>query len=77
MVSRMAGSILKHAGMPELVTYSIEDYVKKAVSLGEGTTERARIKQYLLQQRMGGTLLNTRQSAHDLELIIKKEEIML
>jgi len=75
MVSRMAGSILKHAEMSELVTYSIEDYIKKAVSLGENTTELARIKQSLLKQRMDGSILNTRQSAQDLESIFQKKTI--
>ena len=42
--SRMSSSILKAAGVPELITHSLEDYENKAVELAEEKSKLARIK---------------------------------
>ena len=36
-VSRMAGSLLHHAGLEELIATSADDYVARAIALGEGS----------------------------------------
>ena len=72
MVSRMAGSILTHAGLPELVAYTQQEYIQKAIDLARNHQERSRIRERLLAQSSANTLLNTRQSVQELEEIIKK-----
>lgn len=72
MVSRMAGSILTHAGLPELVAYTQQEYIQKAIELAKNHQERSRIRERLLTQSSANTLLNTRQSVKELEEIIKK-----
>ena len=72
MVSRMAGSILTHAGLPELVAYTQQEYIQKAIDLAKNHQERSRIRERLLTQSSANTLLNTRQSVQELEEIIKK-----
>lgn len=67
MVSRMAGSILIHAGFPELVTKSSVEYVEKAVELAKNPTLLHNIKARLLQKRDRNELLNTKKIAQDLE----------
>ena len=71
MVSRMAGSILTHAGLPELVAYNQQEYIQKAIDLAKNHQERSRIRERLLTQSSANTLLNTRQSVQELEEIIK------
>jgi len=72
MVSRMAGSILTHAGFPELVAYSQREYIEKAIYLAENGEYRSDIKQTLLNKQKRNELLNTRQSVQELEVLIKK-----
>ena len=80
MVSRMAGSILTHAGLPELVAYTQQEYVQKAIDLAKNYLERGRIQECLLTQSSTKTLLNTRRSVQELEEIItkllKKEDLI-
>jgi predicted O-linked N-acetylglucosamine transferase (SPINDLY family) len=51
-VSRMAGSILTEAGLPELITNSYEEYIERAVSIAVNPQElaalRAKIQAYLV-----------------------------
>lgn len=67
MVSRMAGSILAHAGLPELITYSSEEYVEKAIFLALNEGERLRIKKYLLDMRNKNDLLSTEKNIEVIE----------
>ncbi len=71
MVSRMAGSILRHAGFPGLVAESSEEYVEKAVRLGINSEERLVIRNELLQKRNGGQLLATKKVVESLEKTMK------
>lgn len=67
MVSRMAGSILTHAGFPELVAYTSKEFVKKAVSLAQDDEQRNRLRTLLLQKSNNNNLLSIKKVAHDLE----------
>ena len=49
-VSRMAGSLLKSVGLPELITYSLEEYERKARELAHEPRLIDRFKQHLAQQ---------------------------
>jgi predicted O-linked N-acetylglucosamine transferase (SPINDLY family) len=70
MVSRMAGSILKYAGFPELVTYSIDSYIKKAIYLANEPEELLKLRNKLLIKKQQKELFNTKKSAKELEKII-------
>lgn len=67
MVSRMAGSILNHAGFPELVAKSSVEYVKKAVELAQNQELMKSVKAKLLKKRDSNDLLNTKKIALGLE----------
>lgn len=71
MVSRMAGSILIHAGLPELVAYNSQEFVAKAVDLANDHGQRRRIRDALLQKSNNGKLLSVKNSVQDLEDIAK------
>lgn len=60
MVSRMAGSILTHAGFPELVTYDEGAYMRQAIDLARDKDQVTKIRTALLQLRNNGELLNTK-----------------
>ena len=72
MVSRMAGSILSSLGLTELITFTLDDYVKKAVDLGFNLAERERIRQFLIDQKSKKVLFNCQKSAVELETRIEK-----
>lgn len=71
MVSKMAGSILMHAGLPELVAKTPEEFVQKAVDLASDKVERARIRSNLLQMRNSGALLPVKKIVENLEQAVK------
>ena len=70
MVSRMAGSILTYAGFPELVTYSIDSYIKKAIFLANHPEELVKLKNKLFLRKQQKELFNTKKSADELEKMI-------
>jgi predicted O-linked N-acetylglucosamine transferase (SPINDLY family) len=49
--SRMAGSLLRCAGLPELVTHSLEDYEAKASRLAAEPDRLAELRQRLIANR--------------------------
>lgn len=71
MVSKMAGSILTHAGFPEMVAKTPEEFVQKAIDLANDQVERARVRSELLQMRNTGTLLPVKKIVQDLEQAVK------
>lgn len=71
MVSRMADSILTHAGLPELVAADSEDYVRIAVHLAQNPLERHGIRDALLLKRDNENLLSAKKIAESLEQAIK------
>ncbi len=56
--SRVAGSLLSAVGLPELITYSLEDYEAMALKLATSPVLLARIKHKLQQQRESSALFD-------------------
>ena len=50
-VSRMGGSILTAAGVPELITYSMSDYEKKAIFLARNPAEQQELRDRVSRAR--------------------------
>jgi predicted O-linked N-acetylglucosamine transferase (SPINDLY family) len=65
--SRVAGSLLKAANLEELITYSLEEYQNKALSLAHNTNELKRIKATLSIHNRKLPLFDTALFAKDLE----------
>ena len=67
MVARMAGSLVKAAGLPEMLTYSIDEYVLRAVHYASHPDELANLRQRLIQQRFEVPLFDTERFVRHLE----------
>ena len=67
--SRVAGSLLKAAELPELITYSLQEYQAKALELVNNPQQLNRIKAHLINKRKQLPLFNAAQFARDLEAI--------
>ena len=65
--ARVAGSLLTASDMPELITYSLQDYENKALYFANNPTELGEIKQKLLVNKQTSALFDTNQFAHALE----------
>ncbi len=57
-ISRMAGSLLTHVGLPDLVTTSLPDYERLAVQLGGNPLRVASYKRYLAEHGRDSTLFD-------------------
>ena len=74
--SRMSSSILAAAGLPELVTHSLDDFEALAVRLAGESDELHVIRQKLVQNRLSIPLFDTSRFVRNLELaFIKMWEI--
>lgn len=69
--SRVAGSLLKAAGLDEMITYKLADYENKALSLAKNPQVLNRMKQKLLSEKMTSALFDTASFAKSLETIYK------
>ena len=69
--SRVAGSLLKAAGLEELITYTLTDYEKKALSLTKNPQALNTMKQKLLSEKMTSDLFDTASFTRSLEDIYK------
>jgi predicted O-linked N-acetylglucosamine transferase (SPINDLY family) len=65
--SRVCGSLVRAAGTPELICDSAEDYVRKAIELGNDRKKLAEIKGRLAAGRDSCTLFDTPALIADLE----------
>lgn len=65
--SRMAGSLLHAAGLPELVTTGAADYEDKAVELGRDRKKTAALRQRLEQARATSRLFDMARFTRELE----------
>ena len=70
--SRMAGALLTAAELPELISYDLADYEKKAVSLAFKPDECQRLRQHLQQVRESGVLFDTPRFVRNLEAEFKR-----
>ncbi|PRD65980.1 acetylglucosamine transferase [Malikia granosa] len=66
-ISRMCGSLLTAVGLPDLITFSLEAYERKAVQLGKNPKRVASYKRYLAEQRLGSDLFDMQQLTLELE----------
>jgi protein O-GlcNAc transferase len=67
MVARMAGSLVKAAGLPELLTYSVDEYIERAVHYAMHPAELAVLRQRLVDQRLNVPLFDTQKFVQHLE----------
>jgi len=67
--SRVAASLLKTAGLDELVTGSLEDYEAKALHLAKNPQLLAPMRQKLIAEKMSSPLFDTASFARSLEAI--------
>jgi predicted O-linked N-acetylglucosamine transferase (SPINDLY family) len=66
-VSRVAGSLLRAIGLPELITYSLEDYEAVALRLAQHPDELAALRARLAQNRLTAPLFDTPRFTRHLE----------
>ncbi len=66
-ISRMAGSLLHAVGLPELVTESLADYERLAVTLGRHPARVASFKRYLAEHGRASPLFDLPQIVRDIE----------
>ena len=57
-ISRMAGSLLTHVGLPDLVTSSLDDYERLAINLGNNPLRIASYKRYLAEHGRQSSLFD-------------------
>jgi predicted O-linked N-acetylglucosamine transferase (SPINDLY family) len=65
--SRMAGSLLRAIGLPELVTHSLDDYEALAVALGNDRARMAEVRARLAANRDTSPLFDTPRFVRDYE----------
>ena len=71
-VARMAGSLLRSAGLPELICHTREDYEKKAIHYGCNPEELLKLKERLSSVKDRNQLFDTRQFVNELECELEK-----
>lgn len=67
MVARMSGSLVQAAKLPELITYSLDEYVQKAVYYATHPLELALLRQRLIANRLQLPLFDTPNFVQNLE----------
>ncbi len=66
-VGRVAGSILTSIGLPELITYSLEDYEAKALHLAHNPAELRALRERLAEARLSAPLFDISRYTRDME----------
>ncbi len=59
MASRVAASALNAAGLPELITHSLEDYERRALQLAQDTRQLRAVRERLARNRLTVPLFDT------------------
>lgn len=70
--SRMAGSLVTAVDLPELVTYSLQEYEDKAVELAQHPERIAAMKDKLVTNRLTCALFDTPRFVRDLEDVLEQ-----
>ncbi|UGQ46607.1 O-linked N-acetylglucosamine transferase family protein [Massilia endophytica] len=65
--SRMAGSLLRAVGLPELITFELDAYEEKAVALGLDRARALALRRQLEETRLESDLFDTPRFVRDLE----------
>jgi predicted O-linked N-acetylglucosamine transferase (SPINDLY family) len=71
-ISRMAGSLLTHVGLPELVTETLADYERLAIRLGRQPQRVASYKRYLAEHGRESPLFDVPGFVRDLEQVLER-----
>jgi predicted O-linked N-acetylglucosamine transferase (SPINDLY family) len=66
-ISRMAGSLLTAIGLPDLVTDTLADYERLAVTLGRNPARVASHRRYLAEHGRSSPLFDLPQTVRDIE----------
>lgn len=66
-ISRMCGSLLTAVGLPDLITFTLQDYERKAIQVGNNKKIVQIYKNYLNQYRIDSDLFNIPQLVRDIE----------
>jgi len=66
-ISRMAGSLLTAVGLPDLITTSLADYERLAITLGRTPARVATLKRYLAERGRASPLFDVPQVVRDIE----------
>jgi protein O-GlcNAc transferase len=67
MVARMAGSLVSNAGLPEMLAYSVDEYIEKAVYYATHPVELGALRKRLIDTRMTAPLFDTERFVRYLE----------
>ena len=70
-VARMAGSLLRSAGLPELVCHTREDYERKAIHYGSNPAELSELRERLKGVKARHELFDTRLFVHEFETALE------
>ena len=71
-ISRMAGSLLSAVGLPDLITESLADYERLAITLGRQPARVASYKRYLNEHGRGSALFDVPQIVRDIETELER-----
>ncbi len=66
-ISRMCGSLLNAVGLPDLITFSLAEYEKKAVQLGRNRRMITSYKRYLDEHRLSSDLFDIPELVKNIE----------
>jgi predicted O-linked N-acetylglucosamine transferase (SPINDLY family) len=70
--SRVAGSLLTTIGLPELITYSLDEYERLAIRLAKNSSELATIKSILMENQKTSPLFDSERYARNIEKLYMK-----
>ncbi|MCL4696938.1 MAG: acetylglucosamine transferase, partial [Burkholderiaceae bacterium] len=71
-ISRMAGSLLTAVGLPDLITTSLADYERLAITLGRTPARVASLKRYLAEHGRGSPLFDVPRLVRDIEAAFER-----
>lgn len=66
-ISRMCGSLLTAVGLPDLITFSLEEYIQRAIQIGRAPARAASYKRYLREQGRQSPLFDLPAMVRDIE----------
>lgn len=66
-ISRMAGSLLTHVGLPDLVTYSPQEYEQRAIQIGQNPARAASYRRFLREHGRNSLLFDIPGFVRELE----------
>jgi predicted O-linked N-acetylglucosamine transferase (SPINDLY family) len=70
-VARMAGSLLRSAGLDELITYDRAGYEETAIYYANNRAELQRLREHLKVEKESGRLFNTKRFVSEFETALK------